>query len=85
MARQTFTYGDTGETVKGVLDNNFIELYGLVENKVIIQGHKLTYALLESEIPAADNSGEYWIVDTATGSALLFNRKERTIVHILCQ
>lgn len=75
MARKTFTYGDTGEFVKGVLDDNFSELYGWIENKIIVQGHKLTYALLSSEVDATTHAGEYWIVDSSTGYILLFNVK----------
>lgn len=76
MAQQQLIGNEKASVFRGKLNDNFTELYDLVDGKVIIQGHKLTYALLESEVIASEHSGEYWIVDTSTGSSILFNRKE---------
>lgn len=76
MAQKLLIGNEKASLFKGKLNDNFTELYNLVDGKIIIQGHKLTYALLESEVIASEHSGEYWIVDTSTGSSILFNRKE---------
>lgn len=75
MAQEFFLPGDSGGEVRGVIDDNFTQLFTLVENKIIIQGTETTYALLTSNQPPASHTGEYWIVTTATGSVITFNRK----------
>jgi len=75
MAQQQLIGNEKASVFRGKLNDNFTELYGLTENKLIVQGFEDNYADLTTNRPAADYINEWWGVNNAQGNVLTFNRK----------
>lgn len=75
MAQQQLIGNEKASTFRGKLNDNFTELYGLTENKLIVQGFEDNYADLTTNRPAADYIDEWWGVNNAQGNVVTFNRK----------
>ena len=75
MAQQQLIGNEKASVFRGKLNDNFTELYGLTENKLIVQGFEDNYADLTTNRPAADYIDEWWGVNNAQGNVVTFNRK----------